>query len=66
MGALGANLINEQNEIIHSYGKFPSYKTEIIRLIKTNIAVFVNLILAIIHFPYPHNKKTVIKKYYGK
>ena len=45
LGAIGCNLLNMQREIIHSYGFFPKYKKEIMRLLKVNISMFINALL---------------------
>ena len=49
IGALGANLINENGDIIHSYGKFPTYSYEIKSLVITNLVIFINEIFSIFH-----------------
>ena len=66
IGALGCNLTNENGIIIHSYGDFPQYKSEVLKLIKTNISIFINIILAIFRMPYPHSKKVDFKEFYSE
>lgn len=54
LGALGSNLLNENGKIIHSYGKFPTYKNEIKILRKQNLNIVVNSILSFFHIPQFH------------
>lgn len=64
IGAIGANLLNENGEIIHSYGFFPSYKNEIKRLINSYISILLNYLL---HFfnKQIHKKSYHINAYFG-
>lgn len=54
IGALGCNLLDENNNIIHSYGDFPTYKNEIKILLKQNLNILVNEILCFFHIPNLH------------
>lgn len=62
IGALGANLLNENGEIVHSYGVFPKPIKEII-LLSTRLVVIYSLWL----FNHKrHNKQKIVnKKYVG-
>ena len=54
IGALGSNLLNENNEVIHSFGNFPSYRKEIEKLFIVNIKIFVSEIFGFLHIQIIH------------
>lgn len=65
IGALGSNLLNENNEIIHSFGSFPRYRNEIVKLFINNIKIFVSEILEGLHIHIPHRRKNVLRSFYA-
>lgn len=65
IGALGSNLLNENNEIIHSFGSFPRYRNEIVKLFINNIKIFVSEILEGFHIHIPHRRKNVLRSFYA-
>lgn len=54
IGALGSMLQNENGNYIHSFGEFPTYRSEIKTLIKQNFAIIVNQFLSFFHIPNVH------------
>ncbi|WP_296012768.1 glycosyltransferase family 2 protein [uncultured Treponema sp.] len=57
IGALGCVLQDDKGNVIHSGGDFPTYKKEIFRLIKENVAISVNSLLSFFHIKQIHKKK---------
>lgn len=62
IGALGCGLQNENGKSIHSGGKFPSYKDEIIRLLRENISISVNSLFAFLHIKQLHKRKNYVSQ----
>ena len=65
IGALGANLLDKNGRVIHSYGVFPNYKNEIKRLLKNNVAITINKLFSIFHIPNIHSKKINFERCVG-
>lgn len=57
IGALGCILQDENGNLIHSGGEFPTYKKEIFRLIKENVSISINSLLSLFHIKQIHKKK---------
>lgn len=65
IGALGSNLLSPSGKIIHSYGVFPEYNTEIKRLIVGNINIFASELLYILKVKkIPRRNLKEYKRYY--
>ena len=67
IGAIGANLLNSDNSIVHSYGVFPKYKNEILSLLAGNIKIFINEFFYVFHLKLKsRNKKKSFQYYKGE
>lgn len=67
IGAIGANLLNEKKEIIHSYGRFPRVWNEIRMMIRRIIIADIKLILKLLRIDYrKYSKKIEYSKYVGE
>ena len=62
IGALGANLLNEKGEVIHSYGEFPIARNEVMRFVCRFFVIIMCWLLKI----YPKRKTIKYSKYIGK
>ena len=67
LGAIGCNLLNENMQIIHSFGKFPGYKIALKELL---IMFFLNILLSILYILHIIPKKRIsnsnLSKFLGK
>lgn len=66
LGALGANLYDEEMKIMHSFGKFPCYRESLKSLLHTFLIVYVKSIFRFLNINYTILiKKRVYKKEIG-
>lgn len=66
IGALGCMLQDENRNYIHSFGKFPTYRSEIKTLIKQNFTIIVNQILSFFHIQNIHKSFVSCDVYIGE
>lgn len=67
IGALGANLLNGEGEITHSYGRFPRVWNEIRMMIRRIIITDIKLILKLLCIDYrKYKNKVVYSKHIGE
>jgi GT2 family glycosyltransferase len=70
LGAIGCNLLGSNFEMIHSAGNFPDLGSEIKKLLKNNIFIFVKILFHIFKYDCHYLRKIYFKKnkknpYYG-
>jgi GT2 family glycosyltransferase len=66
LGAIGCNLVDENYEITHSYGNFPTVFNQVKILLHINASLFIKSIFRIFKYNYQHlRKKPTMEKYIG-
>ncbi|GHV70005.1 glycosyl transferase [Spirochaetia bacterium] len=62
LGAIGCNLLNQNMQVIHSSGKFPSMFQRIKSLLAMNINLFIKTVFRFFHYDYSHLRKNITEE----
>jgi GT2 family glycosyltransferase len=64
LGAIGCNLLDENRQITHSYGDFPTTMKSLKELLRLNAALLVKTFFRLIHYDYQHLRKKVYNSFF--
>lgn len=66
LGALGCNLLDQNMNLTHSYGNFPSYQNEVIERLKQIPKLFIKKIIFAVGQTYNKKNPPIEKQYLGR